>query len=353
MNPRTDRTGTLGLRVPTRDFVSIATGPDDAWIGGIGERETGFAATHAAFPTGVHDAAVFEGRSNARAAHVRTILHVGVDEIRNLIVYSDVVHLADRELNAMEAAAVNRGDIEATIVGDYEAVGILRINPNVVIVPTPGNFFEKFAAIERFEKAAVGDVNFVVVASGNGNADVITRAADELALVIDGLPAFSGVVGAPERALISCLDEREVAIRIGWRDSNIDFAERRFRQAAAFELGPFRAAIFGNVNCAAGTAAQFAVRVHFHLPHSGEKNARVVRVHSQTGTTGVAVGEEHALPMLAAVGGAIDAALLLRAGGAAEHANKSDVGIRGIYQDAPDTSGFVEAGVRPVFAVVR
>src|SRR5690348_13246955 len=106
----------------------------------------------------------------------------------------------------MESAAMNRGDVQAAVIGDHEAIGILRIDPDVVIVAAPGNFLEKFAAVERFEKAAVGDVDFVVVASGNGDANVIARAAGELALVIDGLPVFTGIVGTPQRALVFCLD---------------------------------------------------------------------------------------------------------------------------------------------------
>src|SRR5215472_9013571 len=276
MNPRADGTRAFGLGVPPSDLVTIAACPNNIRIGWIGKSETRFASAHATLPTGFHDAAVFERRRDAGPAHVGAVLHVGVDVVRNLVVHSDVIHLADRKLHAQEAAAVNGGDVQAAVVGDDETVGILRIDPNVVIVAAPGDFFEKFAAIERFEKTAVGDVDFVVVAGGHGDANVISRAADELALVIDGLPVFAGVVGAPERSLVFCLNECEVSVGVSGRDGHIDFAERRFGQAVAFELGPFRAAVFGNVNRAAGPTAELTVSVHFDLPHPGEQNTWIV-----------------------------------------------------------------------------
>ena len=52
--------------------------------------------------------------------------------------------------------------------------------------------------------------------------------------------------------------------------------------------------------------------------------------------------------MLATVGGAIDAAFLLRAGGAAKRAHEGDVGIHGMNEDSSDAARVIEADVRPV-----
>src|SRR5690242_16581518 len=124
MNPRADGAGALGLCIPASDFVAVATRPHDVWIREIGKRETGFASTHAALPAGVHHTAVLERRRDAGAAHIRAVLHVGVDVVRNLIVDGDVIHLTNWKLNALEAAPVNGGDVQAAVVGDDEAVGI-------------------------------------------------------------------------------------------------------------------------------------------------------------------------------------------------------------------------------------
>src|SRR5207244_6268821 len=105
----TYRARTLGLGVPARHFVSVATRPHDAWVGRIRQRETGFASAHAALPAGIHHAAIFKRRGNTRAAHVWPVLHVGVDVVRHLVVDGNVIHLPNRELDAMEAAAMHGG----------------------------------------------------------------------------------------------------------------------------------------------------------------------------------------------------------------------------------------------------
>ena len=83
------------------------------------------------------------------------------------------------------------------------------------------------------------------------------------------------------------------------------------------------------------------------------ERVRILRVHRQAGAAGLLVDEEHALPVLAAVGRAIDAALLLRPGGAAERAREHDVGIVGMNDDAADAPCLRQAHVRPCLACVR
>src|SRR2546429_517012 len=148
----------------------------------------------------------------------------------------------------MEAAAMHGGDVQPAVVGDNEAIRILRINPNAMIVAAPGHFLENFATVERLEKTAVGNVDLVVVSGGNGDANVISRSPNQLALVIHHLPGVAGVVRAPQCPLIFGLNQGEVAVGIGRRDGYVDFSQRRLWQAVAFELGPFRSAILRKVN---------------------------------------------------------------------------------------------------------
>src|SRR6185295_18481741 len=93
--------------------------------------------------------------------------------------------------------------------------------------------------------------------------------------------------------------------------------------------------------------------MHLDLPRAGEQRPRILRVHRQTRAAGVLVDEEHALPVLAAVGRAEDAALLLRCGDASDRAGKDDVGIGRMNEDAADAAGLVEAGLRPRLAGVE
>src|SRR5713226_8360238 len=84
---------------------------------------------------------------HARTAHVSVVLHVAVEIVGDLVVYIDVVHLADRQRNTMEPAAVNGGDVHAGVVGDYKAIGIGGIDPDVVSVAAPADFLEILPAI--------------------------------------------------------------------------------------------------------------------------------------------------------------------------------------------------------------
>src|SRR5262249_42947549 len=78
---------------------------------------------------------------------------------------------------------------------------------------------------------------------------------------------------------------------------------------------------------AAGAAARQLPRPPPRLPQPGEEDARVVRVEADVRGAGVAVLVEDLLPGLAAVGGAVDAALLVGPEGVAEDRREGNVGI--------------------------
>ena len=92
--------------------------------------------------------------------------------------------------------------------------------------------------------------------------------------------------------------------------------------------------------------------MHLDLPRAGEQDVRVVRVHRQARAAGVRVDEEHALPVPAAVRRPVDAALLLRAGRAAERAGEDDVRVRRVDDDPADAARLAQAHVRPGLAGV-
>src|SRR6266436_7159795 len=100
--------------VPTGNLVAVASGPNHIGIGQIGNGEAGFATAHAAIPP-----SLLRIDGHARTAHISVVLHVAVAIVGDLVVYVDVVHLADRQRNAMEPAAVNGGDVHARVIGDH------------------------------------------------------------------------------------------------------------------------------------------------------------------------------------------------------------------------------------------
>src|SRR5580765_7320668 len=124
--------GMLDPRIPASHFVAVARGPDDVWVGYIWNCESGFAASHTMIPTSF---VCING--HARTSHVSVVLHVAVEVVRNLVVDSDVIHLADRQFHAMQSAAVHGCDAHTSIVGDDKPIGVCRINPDIVRVSSP------------------------------------------------------------------------------------------------------------------------------------------------------------------------------------------------------------------------
>ncbi len=102
----------------------------------------------------------------------------------------------------MEAAAVNRRDDHPAIIGNHEAVGIGRIDPDVVGIAAPADLAEILARIQRLVEGTVGDIHFVVGAARYREADVIAGASDQRPLRIDGFPMLARVIGSPKRTLI-------------------------------------------------------------------------------------------------------------------------------------------------------
>src|SRR6266568_1185964 len=111
VNPGAHRACPFGSGVPASQFVAVATGPDNVRIRWIWKGKSRFATSHSPIPPGINYAAIFERGGYARAAHIWPVLHVAIHVVRDLVVYSDVIHLSDGELHAVESAAVQGSDI--------------------------------------------------------------------------------------------------------------------------------------------------------------------------------------------------------------------------------------------------
>src|SRR5439155_20244545 len=57
------------------------------------------------------------------------VLLVAVDEVGNLVVHCDVVHLSDRKLDAVPGAAAIHRNAEAAVIGHRQPVAVSRIDP--------------------------------------------------------------------------------------------------------------------------------------------------------------------------------------------------------------------------------
>src|ERR1035438_9345041 len=218
--------------VPAGNGVSIAGSPHHVWIDWIGNGEAGFATAHLAVPSrflGIH--------GHTRAAHVPVILHIAVEVVWNLVVHGDVVHLADGQSNTVEPAAVDRSNDHAGVIGNYKAVWIGGIDPDVVCVSAPADFVKILARIERLVEGAVRYINFIVTAGRHSDSNVVARASNQGSLIIDGRPLFTRVIGSPDRTLVFGLNQCKDTIRICWSNGDIDLAQGRVRRSEERRVG--------------------------------------------------------------------------------------------------------------------
>ena len=337
----------------------VATRPDDVAVHRIGHGKAGFAPAHVLPRADGNGAA---GETVRGAASRAAVLPVAVDVVGNLVVGEGVVHLRYGQLRPPPGFAAVVRDADALIVADDDAIGQHRVNPDVVVVAAADAALDGSAAVERDGVGGRNKVEFVGVVGRNRHARVVKRALGHGVVAVDHAPTFAAVVAAPENALVvfqlfefavgvgfdQCIDP--VRVRRGHRQA--DFPPRRLGKPLSLELRPGFAAVARSVKPAAGPAAGPAPGVDDHLPHPGEEDAGVVRVHDDVGGAGVLVHEENALPVFAAVFGAIDAALLLRAVGVTKRCDQNVVGVGGVDDDASDAPGLVEPHMLPGFARV-
>src|SRR3954464_14583782 len=206
-------------------------------------------------------------------------------------------------------------DPRAGVAGRDPARRIRWIHPDVVTVAAAAAGDRKGqAAIEGAMKAAVGDQYLEIILRIDGDADVISGAADQRTIAADELPRRAAVVRAPERTLIRSLDQRVDPLGIRRRDGDIDLAHWGLRQPRVGDARPGRSGVTRDIHAAAGPTAEHRPGVHHDFPRAGEEHLGIGRIDGHSGTAGVRVDEEHALPRRATVSRAENAALLLRPG---------------------------------------
>src|SRR5207245_2309219 len=107
----------------------------------------------------------------------------------------------------------------------------------------------------------------------------------------------------------------------------------------------------GNVQPAAGAAAGHLPRFAHGLPQRGVDDEGVVRVETDVDGAGLGVFLEHLLPVLAAVPGAVDAALRVGSEGMAQDGGEGDVRVARMHNHLGDLA-LLLPDVLPVLAAV-
>ena len=303
----------------------------------------------------------------ARPAVRRTILLVRVQVVRNLVVDRHVIQLRVRETLLEPGPPARLRDRDALIVADDHPVRVRRIDPHVVMIAAGCLLTllrdERRASVDRFAERCVQVVRLIVVVRRNGHSRVVRRPAHRIAIGVDHPPVVAAIVRSPELATfgvlalpgyaVAGLDQRIDAARIRLGDRRHHLAHRLGRQPVPSELLPCHAAVARHEQPAARAAALASPGVDLELPHPGEEDARIARIHRDLRAAGVLVHEERALPRRAAVGRPEYAALRLRAVRGAQRACEDDLRVRGIDDDTPDAARLLQTHAGPGLACVR
>ena len=342
-------------------------GPDDVGVDRIRGGKPALAAAHV-MPHAARNAGDAPLALDAAVAGPPVgglVLLVAEDVVGDLVVHRHVIHLRVGEALAEPRPAAVDGDGEALVVRDDHAVAVAGVDPHVVVVAAgrvlARDHVDRAAAVGRDREGGGQEVRLVLVVGRDHDPRVVVRPAHGVAVAGDALPGAAAVGGAPHlpvlglaavpRNPVAGLKHRVDALRVRGRDRHRDLAHRQVGQPDAvvgpIQLLPGVAAVARDVQAAAGSAAGAPVGVNLELPRPREEVARVDRVERDVGAAGVLVHEEDALPALAAVRGAVDAALLLRAVGMPQRADVDDVGIGRMDGEPGNAARLLQPHERP------
>ena len=302
------------------------------------------------------------------------ILLRAIEPVGEAIVGGDVIDLRGGLVvpGAPGLRAIH-GDHRALVAREHHAVAVFGIDPELVIVVAAGRALDgnpRLAGVERHVGRGVDVVGAVGVGGIDGDLAEVPAAAPEPLLAIDQLPRCAGVVGdvdaagglgrrwrrAPRprgrvaRRRAEIIHNRPEAVGIAGRDGDADLADEVVVGQAAGQLMPGVAAVGGFIQAAAGHIGGRIDRPWRTArgPQRCVERARILGIDGQidrADIVGIGLLEQNLLPVRAAVGGAIDAALGVGVVDVAESRYIDAVGIGGVDDDAADLARVFEADV--------
>src|SRR5207249_1539850 len=209
------------------DLASVLARVDDVRILGVGGHPAALAAA-GRVPVAGLDPVAGDAAGNA---DVGVVLRRAIEPVGEAVVHRHAVELRGRlvVLRGPGPAAVV-GDGGAAVVAEDHPAGIVRIDPQVVVVAVRhGQVREALPAVGRLVHVDVGQVDRVGVLRVGVDPRVVPRALADLVLVVDVGPLLAVVLAAEEAAVLR-LDEGEYAPGQGRRGGHADLSPDPFRQ---------------------------------------------------------------------------------------------------------------------------
>ena len=311
------------------------------------------------FPAVIGDAA----RIFAVTHPAAVVLQAAIDLIRVLVVDGDVVELADRQVARMPPfAAAIIADPHAAIVGTDQMLGVLGVHPHIVPIgmAAAGRVGEALAGIVRHDHAQVHLEHAIGVGGINHQLLEIEGTPHHVAAAVARFPALAAVFRHIKRGL-GMFDHGIDAIWHGRGVHHLDAAPRALGQALGGRIQhlPRLAAIFGDRHGAARRCIRsFAAGTErpalaAEIPQAGDQAIRVGRIEADARTAGGKVGALQDLrPGLAAVAGLVEAAIRAVAPQRAGRAGIDDIAVGWVHHDLGDALHIGQAHQRPVVAAV-
>ena len=350
VGPNVDGAVQVAVVVESGEESAVAAAVYDVVVDRVG-RQVGALAAGGGLPVAFADEAA--GGTDVDADG-RIVLLGAVDAVGEMVVGGDAVELRGRLVHVGRPGFAGIiTDLGAAVVTDDEPAGVLRRDPQVVVVAVWRILrLEGASAIVGDVVGDVHDVHPVDVLRVGVDAGVVPSALAEAAVGVRPLPRFSGIVRAVDAALV-VLEDGPDAVRIHGRYGHADDAERPLRHALHLHQGgPVRAAIFGFPEGRSRPAGREVVGRAPHVPGAGVEHFGVDGVEDEVHGAGPFVGKQHSLPALPAIGGLVDTALLAVGEEVAQHGGIHDVRVVGVDADARDVARRLEADRRPAPAAV-
>ena len=288
--------------------------------------------------------------------------------IRVAHVDADLVELTDRQVaQLVPVVGAVPADRNAAIAGQDQVVGVRRIDPERVVVQVDSGGRvggEVPSAVGRAKQAGAAEVEPLGVVGIDPDLTVVHGAVVGRGQMLPRLAAVGRTIDAVLRVAAAAaakalagdagvrLDERVDQVAVPAVDVEPDPSLVAFRQALG-QLGPRVAAVRRAMDSAARTPAIESPGPPPALVRGREESARVARIHHQFGRAGVVVDEEHALPCLAAVGGAVHAPLGVRTPETSDRRHVRHVGIARMDLDPRDMVRVFQPQMRPRAPGVR
>src|SRR6185312_876641 len=246
----------------------------------------------------------------ARAAQRGSILLGAANAIWKVGGRLDVIELSACLVFRSPGFAAVIADGRATVVGFDHSLGVVRCDPQIVVVAVRNaDRLVRLSAVGRVIEADVGYVNAVLVLGVCEDARVVPCALPQAATVVELDPRGAGVIGTKHATGIG-FDDCPQPSFLRWRRRDSDVADYPLGKARiARDLGPVLTRIRGLEDPASGPAGYELPRLAVRLPEGRVQYPRILRVDLEVGDTGLVVPEQHLSPGLAAIGRLEDPAI--------------------------------------------